>query len=94
MRMKVQDRFMEARFVEIHRVFAKKKFGYFSNRAVYNELQNFAQFGKYFSATSDKIGKEVVHKNSGKLNYMKFVYLKHKFFSLHRKPKQYRIQEY
>jgi hypothetical protein len=30
MRMKVQGHFMQARFIEIHQVFAKKKVGYFS----------------------------------------------------------------
>ena len=35
MRMKVQGRLMQGRFIQIHNVFLKNKFGYFSNRLVY-----------------------------------------------------------
>ena len=37
MRMKVQGRFMQAHFVEIHQVFTKKKVDYFSNRLVVSQ---------------------------------------------------------
>jgi hypothetical protein len=37
MRMKVQGRFMQARFTEIHHIFANTKVGYFSNRVVSSE---------------------------------------------------------
>ena len=36
MHMKIQDRLIQARFIEIHQVFGKKKVGYFSNRGIYN----------------------------------------------------------
>ena len=37
MRLKAQALLMQARFVEIHQVFAKKIIGYFSNRVVLNQ---------------------------------------------------------
>ena len=37
MRMKVQGRLMQAHFIEIHQVFAKKK-GYFSNRRIKTQV--------------------------------------------------------
>ena len=39
MQMMVQGGLMQARFIEIHQVFAKKKFRYFSNRVVYVVLK-------------------------------------------------------
>ena len=38
MHIKVQGRLMQARFIEIHQVFAKKKVGYFYNRVVYSQI--------------------------------------------------------
>ena len=39
MRVRVQGSFMQARFIEIHKVFAKKKVGYFHNKAVKHEIR-------------------------------------------------------
>ena len=36
--MRVQGRLIQARFIEIHQVFEKKKFGSFSNRVVYSYI--------------------------------------------------------
>ena len=35
MRVRVQGHLMQARFIDIHQLFAKKKAGYFSNRVVF-----------------------------------------------------------
>ena len=41
MRMKVHGRLMQARFIEIHQVFAKRnKVGYFSNRVNRSDVRN------------------------------------------------------
>ena len=36
--MEVQGRLMQARYIEIHEVCAKKKIGYFCNKVVYQYL--------------------------------------------------------
>ena len=48
MRMNIQGRLMQARFIQIHQVFAKKnKVEYFSNRVVFQE-KNCAALNEYF----------------------------------------------